>query len=69
VRLPAQRAVIIVVGAAHQHDERTDDAGQHRAQPDGQPEAQPFATALIVVIQIPLEHADLLSNKRSGAKR
>src|SRR5690606_34476845 len=68
LRLPAERAVVIVVGASEQQDERPDHTGQDRAEDDRQPEANTLPPPVIFAVDIPHEHAHLLPDKRTAAK-
>src|SRR3546814_9992140 len=69
VGLPAERAVVIVVGAHQQQDERRDDAHQYRADPRRQPGAQPLAAPVAVAVEIPLKHRSLLPTIARRGKR
>src|SRR3546814_14884562 len=60
--------MVSVVGAREQQDERPDHTGQDRAKDDRRPEANTLPPAVILAVDIPLEHAHLLPDKRCAAK-
>src|SRR3546814_6480492 len=68
LRLPAERSIVIVVGAREQQDERPDHTGQDRAKTNRRPEANTLPPAVIPAVDIPLEHAHLLPDKRRSGE-
>src|SRR3546814_2197508 len=60
--------MVSVVGAREQQDERPDHTGQDRAKDDRRPEANTLPPAVILAVDIPLEHAHLLPDKGGAAK-